>query len=42
MKLAYVRGYWTIFQGLKPLASFANFMDAWRALYAFYAGFDAD
>jgi hypothetical protein len=33
--------YWTVFDGVTPIRSYATFIDAWSALYRLYAGFDA-
>lgn len=33
MRLAKLNGYWTIFDGERALASFANFQAAWSAIY---------
>jgi hypothetical protein len=32
-------GYWTVFEHGRPVRSYGTFMEAWSALYAFYAGF---
>jgi hypothetical protein len=33
MSLRMRLGYWTIYQGENPLASFADFADAWSAIW---------
>jgi hypothetical protein len=33
MSLRFRLGYWTIFSGEQPIASFANFQSAWAAIW---------